>query len=279
MGHKIQSYIQQQYQKSNLKIHFVTQEPRAGSGHAVLMARPFIEDDEGFLIMFGDTIVSCNIQQFLQTECSAIGIRKVDKPSQFGIAEIERNTSRVVKVIEKPRIPKSNLALVGMYKIEKAKMLFDAIEHLVRADRKVNEEYHLTDALMAMLEQGAEIKAMEVDGWYDCGYKETLLEANSILLNRPGFETTKGHRYPDTIIIQPVKIGEGCDISRCIIGPNVVIGDNTYINNSLISNSIVGSYSQLETVILHASILGNDTTLKGASQSLNIGDNTEINLS
>jgi glucose-1-phosphate thymidylyltransferase len=85
--------------------------------------------------------------------------------------------------------------------------------------------------------------------------------------------------FPDTILIPPVSIGKDCQIKNSIIGPNVAIGEHTNILSSVINNSIIGSYSELSNVVLHDSIIGNDSSLKGLSQSLNIGDNTEINFS
>lgn len=278
MGNKIQQFIEKHYHSHNIATYFVNQDPREGSAQAVLMARRHIQEDESLLIMFGDTIIHCDLKRFLASEHSVIGIKKVDKPVNFGIAEIDKATNQVVKLIEKPKIPKSNYGLVGIYKIRSANRLFNAIQNQIDKKMKTNGEYQLTDALMNMLDSGESIFAQEVDGWYDCGKKDNLLEANSILLNRPNFHLSRNQKFTDTIIIQPVKIGENCQISRSIIGPDVVVGDYTQIENSILSNSIIGSYSHLENIILDRSIMGNDTYLKGVKQGLNIGDNTEINL-
>ena len=84
--------------------------------------------------------------------------------------------------------------------------------------------------------------------------------------------------YDTTVIIPPVSIAEGCKIYNSIIGPNVTIGEYTTIDSSIIKDSIIGSYAELEEVVLHSSIIGNDAYVRGLSQSLNIGDNTEIDL-
>lgn len=278
MGNKIRSHIKEHYGHLDIQIDFVLQEPREGSAHAILTAKSLIDPEESFLIMFGDTIVNCKLNDFLEADHTVIGVKKVDSPGLFGIAEVTQGTHQVKKLIEKPKIPKSNLGLVGIYKISKASLLFDEIEDMIATQHRTNDEYHLTDALMKMLQAGENIRIAEVDSWYDCGKKETLLEANSILLNRPNFPTSDYTDDDETIIIQPVKIGENCVIRHSIIGPDVVVGDNTTINNSIIKNSIIGSFSELSNVILDQSIMGNDTFLRGVSQSLNIGDNTEINL-
>ncbi|MEO1655790.1 MAG: sugar phosphate nucleotidyltransferase [Bacteroidota bacterium] len=180
------------------------------------------------------------------------------------------------KLIEKPKIPKSNLALVGIYKVNHVALLLDSIQYIMENDIKTNNEYHLTDALMEMIKRGEKITSIQVDNWFDCGRKETLLEANGILLNRRKFKENLPS-FPQTIIIPPVSIGENCKIQDSIIGPNVAIGENTLIKGAIISNTIIGSYSELKNIVLKDSIIGNDTSITGMIQSLNIGDSTEIN--
>ncbi len=275
MGNKIKGYVESHYKNQGLTFDFVVQEPREGSAHAVLIAKDCIGDDNEFLVMFGDTIINCHLPDFINSEHSVVGIKKVERPGDFGIAEIGAD-GFVRKFIEKPRIPKSNLGMVGVYKIHNASVLFQSIKEMMEIDKLPTEEYSLTDALMRTINKGEKVITAEVDGWYDCGKKETLLEANSILLNRPNFPLSDYTEDAETVIIQPVKIGKNCKIRHSIIGPNVVIGDNAIIENAIVRNSIVGSYSELQNVILDQSIMGNDTYLKGLSQSLNIGDNTEI---
>ncbi|MFT5916609.1 MAG: glucose-1-phosphate thymidylyltransferase [Flammeovirgaceae bacterium] len=124
---------------------------------------------------------------------------------------------------------------------------------------------------MRTISKGERVITAEVDDWYDCEKKETLLEANSILLNRSNFPCSEYTEGKEIVIIQPVKIGKNCKIQHSIIGLNVVIGDN-----AIIRNSIVGFYSELQNIILDQSIMGNDIYLKGLSKSLNIGDNFGI---
>src|SRR5690606_12018953 len=126
---------------------------------------------------------------------------------------------------------------------------------------------------------GNHFQAFRVNNWFDCGKKETLLSTNAILLKQQSEgkgETDKAHSHDTTVIIPPVSIAEGCNIRHSIIGPNVTIGEYTTIDSSIIKDSIIGSYAELEEVVLHSSIIGNDAYVRGLSQSLNIGDNTEI---
>jgi len=127
-------------------------------------------------------------------------------------------------------------------------------------------------------QKGAEFKAFKVASWYDCGKRETLLESNATLLKKFGGSIMTSHAYENTVIIQPVRIGSGCDIRNSIIGPNVTIGDKATIDSSIIKNSIIGSYSNLFDIVLDFSLIGSDTGIRGETRTLNIGDNTDIDL-
>jgi glucose-1-phosphate thymidylyltransferase len=276
LGDKIVKYVSSTY--PSIQVEFVVQEPREGLGHAIWLTRPYIEQDEEILIVLGDTIVNVDMEALLKTSNSVLGVKKVDNPCAFGVAELD-SQGLIKKLVEKPRIPKSNQALVGLYKITDTKLLLASLQYLIDNKLKTQNEYHLTDALMRMIESGAKMTTISVNHWYDCGKKETLLEANAILLNRLGYKTVTYPQFPDSIIIPPVSIGNDCKINASIIGPNVAIGDHTIIHSSIVGNTIIGSFSEIQNTVLHFSIIGNDTSLKGMSQSLNIGDNTEINFS
>jgi len=275
LGDKIETYITTQY--PNLRAHFVVQEPREGSGHAILLTAPYIANDPAILIVLGDTIASLDWGTLIRADHTVLGVKKVDRPVLFGVAETDAQ-GMIRKLVEKPKIPKSNLALVGIYKVVNTPLLLSSIQYLLDHNIRTQNEYHLTDALMRMVEEGEKMTVIPVDNWYDCGRKETLLEANAILLQHYGYQTVDNHSFPDTIIIPPVSIGKDCQVRSSILGPNVAVGDHTIIKHSIVNNTIIGSFSELENVVLHSSIIGNDSTLRGTYQSLNIGDSAEISL-
>jgi glucose-1-phosphate thymidylyltransferase len=204
-----------------------------------------------------------------------LGIKKVDDPRNFGVASIDED-GFIEQVVEKPAIPKSNMALVGLYKIKESDFLFECLHQLFMQDIKTEGQYNLTDALDCMIKRGAKFKSFKVKNWYDCGKKESLLESNATLLKKSGGNIGEIHQFKDTIIISPVSIADGCDISNSIIGPHVAIGANTVIKNSIVRDSIIGSFTNLDEVVLDNSLIGSDASVKGLSRSLNIGDNTEI---
>ncbi len=275
LGEKIERYVRSKYPQLN--VEFVVQEPREGLGHALWVARDTYKNEESILIMLGDAIVDVDLSAFIKAPYSVLGVKKVSKPSLFGVSEVGTDEF-IVRLVEKPIIPKSNFALVGLYKIIQPQRLVESLSYIIQEDIRTQHEYHLTDALMHMIKKGEKMVTWEVDHWFDCGKKETLLEANATLLNRPQFrDRDYSTRYPGNIIIPPVSIGENCTITNSIIGPNVAVGENTAIYRSTLSNSIIGAYSELRFAVMHNSIIGSDASFKGLSHSLNIGDSTEIN--
>ena len=274
LGEKIQDYIRAKYPE--LTCHFIYQNERKGTAHAIDLSREFIGDDEVFIAL-GDTICEYDIQEMLYSPWSMFGVKKVDDPRNFGVAEINEE-GIITRVVEKPSIPKSNMALVGLYKIKNSKLLFKCVSNIITNEIKSFDEFNLTDALECMIIGGAQFKPFKVENWFDCGKKESLLKSNSTLLQKFGGTIAEPNKFENTIFIPPVSIAEGCDIKNSIIGPHVAMGENTIVHSSIIKASIIGSYSKLYDVMLDDSLIGNDTEVIGETRSLNIGDNTEIDL-
>ncbi|HLF47167.1 MAG TPA: sugar phosphate nucleotidyltransferase [Chitinophagaceae bacterium] len=274
LGDKIRDYVKQKY--PDIKSHFVQQTDRQGIGHAIKMTKSIVSNDEVFVVL-GDTICEYDLKAVLQNPHSMLGVRKVDDPRDFGVAVINEE-GFVTHVVEKPQIPKSNMALVGLYKIRETDQMFQCLETNIRQGLRSHGEYSLTDALECMITLGAKFQSFKVENWFDCGKKETLLESNATMLKKSGSNVNDYHTFENTAIIHPVNIGQGCDIKNSIIGPHVSIGENTKINYSIIKHSIIGSYSNLYDIVLDSSLIGNDTSIRGESRNLNIGDNTEMDL-
>ncbi len=274
LGDKIQDFVKAKY--PGLKAHYVHQMDRQGVGHAIRLTRNIVNGDEVFVVL-GDSICEYDVKEVVNSPHSMIGVRKVDDPRDFGVAEINEQ-GIIDHVVEKPNIPKSNMALVGVYKIRESEQMFQCLENNIRQGLRSHGEYSLTDALDCMINMGTGFRSFKVDSWFDCGRRETLLESNAILLKKFGSSVANEEKFENTVIVQPVSIAPGCAIKNSIIGPNVAIGENTTIDSSIIKNSIIGSFSNLFDIVLESSIIGSDTDLKGETRTLNIGDNTSIDL-
>jgi glucose-1-phosphate thymidylyltransferase len=274
LGDKIMDYAKTNYPHLNITI--IHQNERKGLGHAVYLCKEAVQGDD-VIITLGDTICEYNVGELMERQGSVLCIKKVDDPREFGVAETDES-GEVTRVIEKPQIPRTNNALVGIYKIIDAALLFNCLEQVMKVCCADDDEMGLTPALDCMIASGVKFSSLKVSNWFDCGKKETLLESNATLLKKWGSAVADQEHFENTIIVPPVRIAPGCQISNSIIGPNVTIGEKTRIQYSIVKESIVGSFSKLYDVVLNDSLIGSDTEIKGETRTLNIGDNTEIDL-
>ena len=274
LGDRIEQYLTENY--AQCKLTFVIQTVGKGIGHAVWLTRDAFSADEGLLIVLGDTIFEADIAGVFAKGGNALGVRKVEDPRQFGVAELKEN-GQILRLSEKPLIPKSNLALVGLYYIENSVDLFECLDYNIQNEVRTQNEFHLTDALQCMIDKGLGFTTFTVDTWFDCGQKDIILQTNRNLLKRVDQQAfvkfDKGN-----IIVPPVYISPTAVVVNSIIGPDVSIGDGAVITRSMLKNSIIGQGAELNNAILEDSLIGADAILVGAASSLNIGDSAEINL-
>jgi len=266
-GDQVTRYVNEHF---DLKVHPVQQPKRLGLGHALYLARDHMQDGPA-LIALGDTVFNCSFDGVFDGETSSMGVKEVEDPRRFGVVEMENDF--IKNFVEKPDKPVSNLALVGLYFIKETPLLVQALEKLiVEQDRKTKGEYQLTDALQIMLEQGDRMTTFPVEGWYDCGKPETLLDTNRILLE------AKQHliNAPGCILREPVHIADSVRLVDSIIGPNVSIAEGSVIEASIVENSIINKNSIVKTAMLSGSLLGDNSLVEGAFQSLNVGDSAQI---
>ncbi len=273
LGDKVEEYINKTY--PNINAQFVIQTTGKGTGHAIWLAKDAIADSP-ILVVFGDTICEVNWNDILSNPNSILGVKVVEDPRQFGVAEVN-NQGIITKLVEKPSIPKSNLALVGIYKINEIASLMKCLDYNIQNNIKTHNEFHLTDAMMCMVGEGVAFSTYNVNLWFDCGKKEILLKTNELLLKRGNFNSQTSTLIKNSIIIEPVYIDASASISNSIIGPNVSIGEQANIDYSIIKDSIIGPHAEIQNAVLNNSLIGNDASLKGTVHSLNLGDSAEIN--
>lgn len=268
-GEQVEEYVNRFY--SHLRLDFPYQAERKGLGHAVLEG---LEDkDEGVLILLGDTVFDVDFKEFVTNKNNAIAVVKVDDPRRFGVAEIKAN-HRISRLVEKPENPKSDLALAGMYYIQDQRILKAAIEKLIADDIKTRGEYQLTDALQLMIENGEHIQAVEINGWYDCGTKESLLDSHRFLLKHHlSTEHSNG-----SIIHPPVFIHEEAKVSDSVIGPNVTIDKGAEISGAILTETIVGKGAVIKNMILSHSLIGDHALVESQKRVVNVGDYSELKL-
>jgi glucose-1-phosphate thymidylyltransferase len=268
-GEMIKDYVDAHYK---IRTSFIVQEEAKGLGDAIHLAKAAVGRDPA-LIILGDTIFKADFGSLLDRPTSLIGVKEVEDPRRFGVVETEGK--RIVRLVEKPEHPESKLAIVGIYLIRETAGLFQAIETLYHRKLRTKGEYQLTDALQVMLEQGTEMETFPVDGWFDCGKPETLLETNRSLLEMGGF---KAPDFPGSVVIPPVFIDPTAKVEHSIIGPHVSVAAGSHIKQTMVSNSIIGSKVLVEKAMLQGSLLGDNATVRGKLCRLNVGDDSEVDI-
>ena len=270
MGDRVKDYVDEAY--ADLDVCYVHQEERLGLGHAIHLTSEYVGEGP-VLIVLGDTIVTAEFSALVGGARTLIGVKEVDDPRRFGIVEVVGGT--VKSLIEKPDVPPSNLAIVGLYYIVNARLLFECLQEIVERDIRTKGEYQLTDALILMLERGEDMGTFEVEGWHDCGLPETLLETNRFLLERSG---GNGKETQGSIIVPPVSIDPTAVIERSVVGPHVSVAAGSRICDSVVKDSILNANSCVEKSLLAQSLVGEGAVVRGNYRKLNVGDSSEIEI-
>ena len=268
MGDKIKNYVDTHY---NFKTIYVVQKQRLGLGHAINLARDYVEG-QPVLITLDDTIFEMDLVTIVQDGYSYIGAKEVDDPRRFGIIELENGF--IKRLIEKPENPPTNTAIVGVYYIQNSSLLFECLQNLIDGDIRTKNEYQLTDGLQMMLERGEKLKVASVSGWHDCGKPETLLATNRYLLQKQ----SPNYSLSNSIIIPPVFIADTAEIENSLIGPYVSIAGGSKVNQAIIKDSIINENATVENVLLTQSLIGENALVRGQHSRLNVGDSSQIEL-
>lgn len=271
LGSKIVDYVKQAY---DVRVHVVEQSEPKGLGHAIYLAQEAVEPPEPVLIVLGDTVFQADLKAALSRGKSALGVAEVANPTSFGVVEVQGE--RIVRLVEKPVDPPSNLAIVGVYYLQDSSRLYRALEHVVTSGIRSRGEIQLTDALQVMVEQGEEMVTFAVDTWLDCGSPESLLETNRRLLEQRGHG--RREERGDVIVIPPVYIAPTAKVSLSIIGPHVSIASDAVVTRSVVRNSIINQGALVEDILLSGSIIGERAAVGGNYTRLNVGDSSEMRI-
>lgn len=266
MGEQIIDYVKENYDYETL---FIEQTELLGLGYAVYLALEQTGDSE-VLVILGDTIIDANLEQFVDAGRNVLGLKAVDDPRRFGIAEIDGN--RITRLAEKPSAPTSNMAIVGVYYFRDVKPLRDELHALIEGDIATRGEYQITDALQALIARGIALTPFEIDGWFDCGQKDTLLSTNRVLLSRaPSAAGIDG-----SVLIPPVYVAPDATVEQSVVGPYVSIGSGAVVKGAIVRNSIISAGAHVSDILLEGSLIGTGTDIRGHFKRFNVGDDSEV---
>jgi len=278
------------------KITYVEQGRPLGIAHAVSLCRDFV-GDERFVVYLGDNMLQWGIKRYVERFLSEdhdamVLLKEVDDPRRFGVAKLDRG--RLVGVVEKPEVPPSKYALVGVYFF--TSIVFDAIKQLKPSWRG---EYEITDAIQKLIDWGRKVGYEIVDGWWvDTGKKDDILAVNALILDERAERKVEGEVVSSRVegrvrigrgtkvlkstVRGPCVIGENCLIEGSYIGPYTSIGDGAHILNSSVEYSIVLSNAVIRDVErMEESLIGrNARVTRGEGDRkvlrLHIGDYSEV---
>jgi len=283
------------------QISYLLQDTPAGLAHAVQTAQSFLGDSP-FVMYLGDNLIQDRLDNFIEKFKhnyldALILLKQVPNPIAFGVAQLDQR-GRVLQLVEKPKNPPSNLAMVGVY------FFSPKIHHAIAQIKpSARGELEITDAIQCLIRQQESVEACELSGWWlDTGKKDDLLEANRILLDTSLFasalhvDNSKSHITgrvqigSGTEIIQstirgPVVIGENCHIENCFIGPYSSIGNNVTLINAELDHSVVLESAHIENIDCRIvdSVIGRRANLKTTPKRPKalrflIGDDSQIEL-
>jgi glucose-1-phosphate thymidylyltransferase len=266
---KVEAYARAAYDIPSV---FIEQEVQDGTAGAVAKARDYI--DAPVLIIFVDTIFDADLGIIKDsTDDGIIWTKEVEDYQRFGVVVTDEN-GHMTRIVEKPRDPISKRANIGLYYIRNWKLLMEGIDHVLKSAPNKGEWY-LTDAFQYMIDKGAKIRVVDVEGWYDAGQLETLLDTNRVMLE-------KGRaRRPATLgegatIVEPVYIEDGCTIEHATVGPNVSLGAGSTVRHATLRDTVAGDKVHISHAALHDSFLGDQVVVEGIKGRLTAGDHSEI---
>lgn len=251
------------------------QDEALGTAHAVYCAEEMLNGK--VLIAFADTLFKASFKMNTD-EQGVIWVKEVENPSAFGVVKTN-DAGYISEFIEKPEQPISKLAIIGIYYFKNAESLRNEIKFLLDNDIREKGEYQLTNALENLKNKGFLFKPVIIDEWLDCGNTQITLQTHRRIIEL-AFENKepliRAHKNTHSIIIQPCFIDEGVVIENSVIGPNVSIGKNTKISNTVISNSIIGENADISNMVVNGSMIGEYARLKGKEMKVSLSGYSEL---
>ena len=266
---RVESYAREKYPFPSA---FVEQAVQDGTAGAVALAREYV--DQPVLIVFVDTVFDADLSIVESTDADGIiWVKEVEDYQRFGVVLTDAD-GNMTRIVEKPKEPISKRANIGLYYIRNWQLLYEGIDHVLRQPKN-GGEYYLTDAFQYMIEKGAKIRVADVEGWYDAGKLDTLLETNRDMLLRGRARKPSGTGEGVTFV-DPVYVEEGVTLARCTVGPNVSLLAGSVVEDSTIRDSVLGAKVTVRRSRLEGSFIGDGAIVEGFAGTLTVADHSEV---
>lgn len=251
--------------------HIYYQEQALGTAHAILCARECLKGK--VTVAFADTLFDADFTLDTRQD-GIIWTHRVENPSAFGVVK-KKNDGTIAGFVEKPKEFVSNEAIIGIYYFRDGENLCGELQYLIDNNITKSGEYQLTDALQNMLDKGLRFRTSDVKEWLDCGnYSATVYTNQRILAIKSESEQLicADAECNESVVIPPVYLGKGVRLSRSVVGPYVSIESGSCVEDSRISNSIVGEQSNIKNTVVADSMIGNHVVLNKRTDVLSVGD-------
>ncbi len=263
LGDQIETWAKANY---DLPLAFVEQPEMRGQTDAIVRTREICHGSG--LILFPDMVFEADFTGLESADPDVVIYTKhVDDPSRFGVTVEEHG--RVVKRVEKPEMPISNEAVVGIYYFRSMPDLYDAIDEQMERGLTQKNEYFIADAIQILIDRGHKVITAPVPVWEDCGNIEVLLSTNRYLLDQAAPSLAR----EEAMIVQPSLIADDAVIEGSVVGPYASIGSGVVIRDSIVRNSIVDDGATVERAVIEDSVVGRGATVEGRASVIYIGDN------
>jgi glucose-1-phosphate thymidylyltransferase len=267
---KVEEYVRAKYPFAAV---FVEQKQQRGTADAVALARPYI--DQPVMIIFVDTIFDADFSVIKRTDADGIiWVKEVEDYQRFGVVVSDRD-GNMTKIVEKPSEPISRRANIGLYYVANWQLMMEGIDWVLRQPPNKGE-YFLTDAFQYMIDKGAKLKVVDVEGWYDAGKLDTLLETNRTVLEKRGAARRPSGLGSDVRVVDPVYIEDGVTLRNSTVGPNVSIGRGTTVQDSELRDSIIGDKARIVGSQITNSLIGDHAVVEGLRGELTVADHSEV---
>jgi glucose-1-phosphate thymidylyltransferase len=256
--------------------HYVLQEVQDGTAGAIGLAEPFVDED--LLIVFPDAVLEVDYGLVGSLDPSHAGIiwaKEVEDYQRYGVI-VTNDDGTMARIIEKPNEPISKLANIGLYYIRDHELLFEGIHVTRDCDPGPAGEYYLTDAFQYMVDNGSRIVTAPVEGWWDAGKPETLLETNGHLIGAGRGGVDSSAKIEGAEIVEPVRIEAGVSVSGGRIGPNVTLEEGTTVVDCEIEHAVVGPHAVLERAQVRNSIVGAHARITSSAGMFLVTDHSVI---
>lgn len=270
----IEAYIAESY--PDIRARYVVQEVQDGTAGAVRLAEPFVDED--VLILFVDTLFDADLTLVRRSAEGSGGIiwaKEVEDYQRYGVILTDQD-GHMTRIIEKPSEPISRLANIGLYYMKDWRLLFEGIRHTLESAPGPSGEFYLTDAFQYMVDHGSKIQVAPVEGWYDCGKPDTLLDTNRYLLDAGRAGVAESASVEDSTLHDPVRIEEGATVRGSTLGPNVTVEAGAHVEGSTVTNTIVGAGATIEGSDLRDSLIGGHAVVRGFEGQLSVIEHSEV---